>query len=374
MTKKKIKILILPGDGIGPEVMRCCQPILETAGADRFRMTITEGLIGGASLDRHGVPITTEVLSQARSAHAVVLGAVGGPKWDGGPYEQRPEQGLLRLRQTLKAFVNLRPVRVWPALSFTSTLKPEVIASADFVVVRELTGGIYFGLPRGLKTTSRGEKGFNTEVYHRFEVERIARFAFELARTRRRKVTSVDKANILESSLLWRRVVTEVHGDYPDVALNHLYVDNCAMQIIRNPRQFDVILTNNMFGDILSDEAAMVSGSIGMLASACLGGRTGLYEPIHGSAPDIAGKDRANPCATILSLALMFRYSLAEPLIARAIETAVADVLDRDYRTPDIAGPGSKIVGTATLGEMVCSALVHALQIPLETTKIITQS
>ena len=360
MAKRKIKILILAGDGIGPEVMRCAKPILEIAGTERFRMAITEGLIGGASLDQHGTPITDEVLAQARGSHAVILGAVGGPKWDDRPYEQRPEQGLLRLRRTLKAFVNLRPVRVWPALSFISTLKPEVIDAADFVVVRELTGGIYFGRPRGLKTTSRGEKGFNTEVYHRFEVERIARFAFELARTRRRKVTSVDKANILESSLLWRRIVTEVHGDYPDVTLNHLYVDNCAMQIIRNPCQFDVILTNNMFGDILSDEAAMVSGSIGMLASACLGGRTGLYEPVHGSAPDICGQDRANPCATILSLALMFTHTLQEPRIGRAIEAAVCDVLERDYRTPDICGPGSKVIGTAALADMICSALKAA--------------
>jgi 3-isopropylmalate dehydrogenase len=269
---------------------------------------------------------------------------------------------LLRLRRTLKAFVNLRPIRVWPALSFASPLKPEATANADFVVVRELTGGIYFGRPRGLKATRRGEKGYNTEVYYRFEIERVSRFAFELARTRRRKVTSVDKANILESSALWRRVVDDVRKDYPDVELNHLYVDNCAMQILRDPRQFDVILTNNMFGDILSDEAAMVSGSIGMLPSASLGGRTGLYEPVHGSAPDICGQDRANPLATILSLALMFRYSFSEPRIGQAIETAVAEALDRDCRTPDIAGPGSRIVGTAALAGMVRDALVPAVK------------
>jgi 3-isopropylmalate dehydrogenase len=362
VAKKRVKILILAGDGIGPEVMRSCQSILETAAARRFCLDISEGLIGGASLDKHGTPVTDGVLKEARSSRAVLLGAVGGPKWDKLPYEQRPEQGLLKLRRTLKAYANLRPVRVWPCLAFASTLKPEVIADADFIVVRELTGGIYFGRPRGLKATNRGEKGYNTEVYHRSEIERIARFAFDLARSRRSKVTSVDKANILESSALWRRVVEDVKNDYPDVELNHLYVDNCAMQIIRNPRQFDVILTNNLFGDILSDEAAMVSGSIGMLASASLGGRTGLYEPIHGSAPDICGQDRANPCATILSLALMFRYTLGEPQIGQKIEEAVAGVLECGFRTPDIAGPGSRIVGTAALAEMIRAALDRSVK------------
>lgn len=357
MAKRKIRILVLAGDGIGPEVMTGARSVLETACANRFQLCVEEGLIGGASIDRHGVPVTPEVLARARKSHAVLLGAVGGPKWDRLPHAIRPEQGLLGLRQTLKAFVNLRPVRVWPSLSFVSPLKPEVIEGADLVVVRELTGGIYFGRPRGIKTGRRGDRGFNTEVYHRFEVERIARFAFILARNRRKKVTSVDKANILESSVLWRRVVDEVRADYLDVELDHLYVDNCAMQIVRDPRQFDVILTNNLFGDILSDEAAMVPGSIGMLASASLGGRTGLYEPVHGSAPDICGQDRANPLATILSVALMFRHSLAEPRTADKIEAAVADVLNRGWRTPDIAGSGSKIIGTAAMAGQVRSAL-----------------
>jgi len=357
VAKKKIRILLLPGDGIGVEIVREARKVLESVGGRRFKLEMTEGLIGGAAIDRQGLPVTDEVLNEARTAQAVLLGAVGGPKWDRLPYEIRPEQGLLKLRKALRTYVNLRPIKVFKALAGASTLKPEVIEGADFAVVRELTGGIYFGRPRGLKVTARGEKGFNTEVYHRFEIERIARFAFDLARGRRKRVTSVDKANILESSMLWRRVVDEVGREYPDIELNHLYVDNCAMQIIRNPRQFDIILTNNMFGDILSDEAAMVSGSIGMLASASLGGRTGLYEPIHGSAPDIAGQDKANPCATILSLALMFRYSLAEPQAAQAIEAAVESVLNQGYRTPDIAEPGAFAVGTAGMGDLICRAL-----------------
>ncbi len=352
MRKKTFKILLLPGDGIGPEIMREVRKLLDVL-SKRHRLLIDEGQIGGASLDTAGVPITEDLICRARACDAVLLGAVGGPRWDNLPAELRPEQGLLKLRKALAGYANLRPVKVFPGLMMTSTLRPEIIEGVDFVVVRELTGGIYFGRPRGIRETARGRKGYNTEVYHRHEIERIARFAFALARQRRRKVTSVDKANILESSMLWRQTVEEVHRDFTDVILNHLYVDNCAMQMIRNPKQFDVLLTNNMFGDILSDEAAMVCGSIGMLSSACLGGHTDLYEPIHGSAPDIAGQGKANPCAAILSLGLMLRYTIHDERAASAVEQAVDNVLCRQGRTSDISAPALPVFGTSEMGDRV---------------------
>jgi len=354
MRRRNTKILILPGDGIGKEITEEAKKIIDAVTqTKRMDIDIEMGLIGGAAIEITGKPVTDETIKKAKSSDAILLGAVGGPQWDSLDYSIRPEHGLLRMRKELRLFANLRPVRIFTPLIDASPLKKELVEGTDFIVVRELTGGIYFGKPRGIKKTSRGEKGLNTEVYYRNEVERIARFAFEIAKMRKKRVTSVDKANVLESSLLWRNVVTEIHKEYPDIELNHLYVDNCAMQIIRNPQQFDVILTNNMFGDILSDEAAMVAGSIGLLPSASLGGGVGLYEPIHGSAPDIAGQNKANPLATILSVALMFRYSFGNMDIARAIEKAIENVLEQGYRTPDIADKNSKIYSTKEMGDSV---------------------
>jgi 3-isopropylmalate dehydrogenase len=294
----------------------------------------------------------------AKHSDAVLLGAVGGPKWEGLEYGLRPERALLGLREQLGLFANLRPAKLYPMLADASTLKREVIEGIDLLVVRELTGGIYFGKPKGIEKIPGGERGVNTEVYTTEEIARIARIAFDAARKRRKKVTSVDKANVLESSELWRRVVTEVHKAYPDVELTHMYVDNCAMQLIRNPKQFDVLLCNNMFGDILSDEAAMLTGSIGMLPSASLGAHAGLYEPIHGSAPDIAGKNIANPIATIASAAMMLSYTFNLDKEAEAIEQAIVKTLDLGYRTKDIAGPGDRIVGTVEMGDAIARNLV----------------
>lgn len=352
MKTREFKVLILPGDGIGSEIMREVRKILNVL-TRRYRLLLEEDFIGGASLESHGTPITEDLIKKALSFHAVLLGAVGGPRWDNNPPELKPEQGLLKLRKALAGYANLRPVKVFPGLMRASTLRAEIIDGVDFVVVRELTGGIYFGRPRGIRQTKHGVRAYNTEIYHHYEIERIARFAFSLAYQRRRRVVSVDKANVLESSMLWRRIVTEVHRDFPDVELEHMYVDNCAMQMIRNPRQFDVLLTNNMFGDILSDEAAMITGSIGMLASACLGGQTDLYEPIHGSAPDIAGQDKANPCAAILSLGLMLRYTIHDEPAASAIEQAVDKVLCRQGRTPDISTPELPVLGTSEMGDRI---------------------
>jgi 3-isopropylmalate dehydrogenase len=349
--KGKFRVLLLPGDGIGPEVVYPAKEVMLRV-AEKFRIKIecNEMKFGGALIDEKGVPITDELLSEAKKSDAVLLGAVGGPKWENLEHTKKPEAGLLAIRKGLKLFANLRPVRCHEPLIHSSTLKPEVIRNTDLVVVRELTGGIYFGKPRGIK---KGKKGYNTEVYKYDEVERIARMAFEIARKRRKKVTSVDKANVLESSQFWRDVVNEVHKDFTDVELNHMYVDNCSMQLIRKPEQFDVILTNNIFGDILSDEAAMLTGSIGMLPSASLGKRHALYEPIHGSAPDIAGKDIANPLATILSVAMMFEYSFGMQEAGRAIEVAVNSVLNEGYRSQDIYSEGCKKVGTAEMGKLV---------------------
>ncbi|MFH1230974.1 MAG: 3-isopropylmalate dehydrogenase [Planctomycetota bacterium] len=354
MYNKKIKILLLPGDGIGKEVVPEARKILEViSSAGRFKIIFEHGLIGGDSIDSIGEPITDQVIRKAKSSDAVLLGAVGGPKWDILPYDIRPEQGLLRLRKELKVFANLRPVEILMPLIDASPIKREIVEGTDFIIVRELTGGIYFGKPRGIKKTIKGEKGINTEVYYQWEIERIAHTAFDIARKRRKKVTSVDKANVLESSSLWRQVVTQVHRKYPDVKLDHLYVDNCAMQIIKNPKQFDVILTSNMFGDILSDEAAALVGSIGMLASASLSDKVAIYEPIHGSAPDIAGQNRGNPLATICSVALMFRYSFGNEEIAASIEKAVKNVLVAGHRTADIAMGRKTAVTTSEIGDLV---------------------
>jgi 3-isopropylmalate dehydrogenase len=356
------RLLLLPGDGIGPEVFRPVHRMLELFNERKWvALEWENGLIGGSATDAVGVPLPKETLEKADRSDAVLLGAVGGPKYDALPYELRPERALLGIREHLGAFANIRPARLFPELVEASTLKPEVISGLDLVVVRELTGGIYFGKPRGIVTENGVRRGVNTETYTEPEIERIARVAFDLARKRRKKVTSVDKANVLESSVLWREVVSRVHKEYPDVALDHMYVDNAAMQLVRNPKQFDVLVTGNIFGDILSDEAAQLTGSIGMLASASIGGRIGLYEPIHGSAPDIAGKDLANPLAMILSLALLFRYSLNREDLGDRIDSAVQAVLKEGIRTPDISAYGwTKVVGTKEMGEHVIRKLVES--------------
>jgi len=351
------KIAVLPGDGVGPEVMREAVEVLnQTAGLYGFGIAAEEGLVGGASIDAYGRPLTDSVLKLAKQSDAVLLGAMGGPKWDGLDYAMRPERALLGLRQELGLFANLRPVKLFSALASASTLKREVVEGTDLLVVRELTGGIYFGQPKGVSRLPDGtERGVNTEVYTTPEIERIAAVAFEAARKRRKKVTSVDKANVLEVTELWRKVVTRVHQErgYEDVRLEHMLVDNCAMQLIRDPKQFDVLVTTNMFGDILSDEAAMLTGSIGMLPSASLGGKVGMYEPVHGSAPDIAGQDKANPLATILTVALMLRHSLNQVEAADRIESAAQGVLDAGYRTLDIQEKDGRVVGCREMGRLV---------------------
>jgi 3-isopropylmalate dehydrogenase len=351
------KIAVLPGDGIGREVMtEAVQVLQQTARLYGFDVEMEEGIVGGASIDAYGKPLTDPVLSLAKGSDAVLLGAMGGPKWDGLDYSIRPERALLALRQELGLFANLRPVKVFSALSSASTLKREVVEGTDLLVVRELTGGIYFGQPKGVTRLPDGtERGVNTEVYTTPEIERIAKVAFEAARKRRNKVTSVDKANVLEVTELWRKVVTRVHKEagYDDVQLDHILVDNCAMQLIRDPKQFDVLVTTNMFGDILSDEAAMLTGSIGMLPSASLGGKVGMYEPVHGTAPDIAGQDKANPLATILSVALMLRHSLDQGAAADRIENAVEAVLNGGYRTLDIQEKDCRPVGCKDMGRLV---------------------
>src|SRR3989338_8770827 len=346
------KVLVLPGDGVGPEVVDEALKVLRKVSSVAHLVFDTEeAVVGGASLERHGVPIIEATLSKAKASDAVLLGAVGGPKWDVLDHPMRPEQALLALREGLGLYANLRPATIDPNLLDASPLKREVVEGVDILVVRELTGGIYFGKPRGIKKNPDGsEQGFNTEIYATHEVERIARRAFELARKRRRKVVSVDKANILESSILWRKVVTEVGKRFPDVQLSHMYVDNCAMQLIRNPKQFDVMVTTNMFGDILSDEAAMLTGSIGMLPSASIGAKAGMYEPIHGSAPDIAGKNIANPIDTIASAAMMLSYAFKLDKEAEAIERAIVAALEQGYRTKEIHTPGMTLVGTKEMG------------------------
>jgi 3-isopropylmalate dehydrogenase len=354
-----MKILTLPGDGIGPEVVAQAVEVLRAADR-RFALgvEIERGLIGGAAIDAEGVPLPESTLTRARVAEAVLLGAVGGPKWDGLDRAIRPERGLLAIRAALGLFANLRPAILYPQLAGASALKPEVVAGLDILIVRELTGGIYFGEPRGIRTRPDGlREGFNTDVYSESEIERIGRVAFEAARKRGRRLCSVDKANVLEVTVLWREVMTSLAADYPDVELSHMYVDNAAMQLVRAPRQFDVVVTGNLFGDILSDAAAMLTGSIGMLPSASLDQQgKGLYEPVHGSAPDIAGRDVANPLATILSVAMMLRYSFARLDAAQAIEAAVGRVLDRGLRTADIATTAA--VGCGAMGAAVCEELL----------------
>lgn len=351
------RIAVLPGDGIGPEVIREATQVLnQAAKLYGFDVFLEEGVVGGASIDAHGKPLIDSVLKMAKESNAVLLGAMGGPKWDGLDYSIRPERALLALRQELGLFANLRPVKVFSALASASTLKREVVEGTDLLVVRELTGGIYFGQPKGVTRLPDGsERGVNTLVYTTPEIERIAHVAFQAALKRRNKVTSVDKANVLEATELWRKVVSRVHKSerYAGVQLEHVLVDNCAMQLIRNPKQFDVIVTTNMFGDILSDEAAMLTGSIGMLPSASLGGDVGMYEPVHGSAPDIVGKDMANPLATILSVAMMLRHSLDQGAAADRIERAVEAVLNEGYRTADIDEQDARRVGCREMGRLV---------------------
>lgn len=349
------RIAVLPGDGIGVEIIPQAIKVLKIIGAKYgYDFTFTEGLIGGAAYDELGSPLPDTTLALCKNSEAILLGAVGGPKWDTLPVARRPEAAaLLPLRKALGLYANIRPAFLYPALVEASTLKKEVVAGTDLVTIRELTGGLYFGEKRR-EQTAEGEMAVDTLVYSTAEIERITRLAFEVARTRKRKVTSVDKANVLESSRLWREVTTRVHADYPDVELEHMYVDNAAMQLVRRPTQFDVIVTENMFGDILTDQASMLTGSIGMLPSASIGGEVALYEPSHGSAPDIAGQNKANPLATILSAAMMLKYSFHYLEAAAKIEQAVEKVLDAGYRTPDIMEEGKTLVGTTAMGDLVC--------------------
>lgn len=348
------RIAVLPGDGIGPEVTAQATRVLAAAGRRfGYEFYFQEGLIGGIAYDATGQPLPRATLDLCRSSDAVLLGAVGGPKWDNLPVHLRPEAGaLLPLRKALNVYANLRPAVVFPALAGASTLKPEVAEGLDIVVVRELTGGLYFG-EKKREEIPGGQRVVETLVYTTEEIRRVARRAFELARKRKKKLTSVDKANVLESSRLWREVVTDMAREYPDVEVNHMLVDNCAMQLVRNPKQFDVLLTENLFGDILSDEAAQLTGSLGMLPSASLGDGVGLYEPVHGSAPDIAGRQLANPIAAILSGALMLRHSFGLEEAAAAIERAVAAVLEQGYRTADIMEPGKHQVTTTEMGRLI---------------------
>ena len=349
------KITVLPGDGIGPDIVTEALEVLKLIGEKYgHSFELTEADLGGIAIDKHGVPLPQSTIDACKSSDAVLLGAVGGPKWDTVPGNLRPEAGLLGIRAALGLYANLGPAIIYNALKDASPLKSEIISNGiDIMVIRELTGGIYFG-KRGRLETEGVEAAFDTEMYNRTEVERIAKVGFETAMKRGKKLMSVDKANVLESSRFWRQVVEEVAKDYPEVALSHMYVDNAAMQLVRNPAQFDVVLTSNIFGDILSDEASMITGSIGMLPSASLGAtKLGLYEPIHGSAPDIAGQDKANPIATILSVAMMLRYSLDLSEEADAIEKAVVSVLDKGYRTGDIASAGTTVVGTKEMGRII---------------------
>jgi 3-isopropylmalate dehydrogenase len=354
------RILVLPGDGIGPEIVAEALKVLDRLKGEGLDIELDEGLVGGAAYDAVGHPLPDATLDMAREADAVLLGAVGGPKWEPLDISVRPERGLLGVRKELGLFSNLRPAVLYPQLADASTLKPEVVAGLDLMIVRELTGGIYFGQPRGVRTLESGEReGFNTLVYRESEIERIVRSACEIAMKRGKRLCSVDKANVLECTELWREVATRVVAqEYPEIALSHMYVDNAAMQLVKWPKQFDVMVTTNMFGDILSDCAAMTTGSIGMLPSASLNEKgQGMYEPIHGSAPDIAGKGVANPLATILSVAMLLRYSLDEAATAERIEQAVVKVLDDGLRTPDIMSPGMREVDTQEMGDAVLAAL-----------------
>ena len=351
-------ISVIHGDGIGPEVCAEGVKVLQALGAKcGHGFTFHEYLAGGAALDATGVPLPDVTIKGVKDSHALLFGAIGGPKWENLPHHLKPEAGLLKLRKELGAWANLRPAVVFDELVDASSIKPEVLRGTDIMVLRELTGGIYFGEPRGISGSGPERKGWNTEVYHEYEIERIVRMAFEIARGRRKKVCSVDKANVLESSQVWREVAIRVGKEFPDVALSHQYVDNAAMQLIRDPRQFDVIVTGNIFGDILSDEASQLTGSIGMLASASVGGPVGFFEPIHGSAPDIAGQGKANPLATIGTVALLLRYGLKLEQEATLVDRAIRQVLRDNLRTGDIKQPGCRILSTREMGKAVLERL-----------------
>ena len=363
---KKRKILLLPGDGIGPEVMAEVEKIIKWFNSKKsLDFEIDKDLVGGAAYDKHGSPITDEAFYKAQESAAVILGAVGGPKWDNLDFSKKPERALLKLRKELKLFANLRPAICFKQLVDASSLKPELVSDLDLLFVRELTGGIYFGEPRGIKPIDNGErKGINTHIYTSSEIQRVARVAFDLARKRNNKVTSCEKSNVMEAGQLWKEEVQSIHvKEYSDVELKHMLADNCAMQLVRNPKQFDVIVTDNLFGDMLSDEAAMLTGSLGLLPSASLGAKDkngnmrSLYEPVHGSAPDIAGQGIANPIATILSFAMALRYSLDLDKEADSLEKAVQDVLDEGLRTKDIISKGMKEVSTSVMGDAIISKL-----------------
>jgi 3-isopropylmalate dehydrogenase len=357
---QRYRITLLPGDGIGPEIMAIAVEILQAIAAPfDLGFEFTTALMGGAAIDATGEPLPAATLEACRSSDAVLLAAIGGPKWDTQPRQLRPETGLLGLRSGLELFANLRPAKILPQLLDASSLKPEVVSGVDIMVVRELTGGIYFGQPRGIFKAETGEqRGVNTMVYSETEIDRIGRVAFEAARKRGKKLCSVDKANVLEVSQLWRDRITLLAQDYPEVELSHMYVDNAAMQLVRAPKQFDTIVTGNLFGDILSDAAAMLTGSIGMLPSASLGATgPGLFEPVHGSAPDIAGQDKANPLAMVLSAAMMLRYGLDQPAAADRIEQAVLQVLEQGDRTPDIMSPGMNSLGCRGMGDALLKVL-----------------
>ena len=362
----KIKLLILPGDGIGPEAVDEVKKIIDFLNKKNcFSIIVEEDLVGGACLDKNKVPIKEETIEKAKKSDAVLLGAVGGPKWDNLTFEQRPEQGLLKLRSDLELFANLRPAISFEPLIHASSLKPEIIKDLDILIVRELTGGVYFGEPRGIENLGDGnKKGFNTQVYTSYEIVRVARVAFELAKKRKKTVTSVEKSNVMESGKLWKEEVIKLgKKDYPEIDLNHMYADNCAMQLIRQPKQFDIILTDNLFGDILSDAAAMLTGSLGMLPSASLNYLKGnkivssLYEPVHGSAPDIAGKNIANPLATIMSFSMMLKYSFNNEKLSKILEQSIINVLNKGYRTQDIYNKGSTKVSTDQMGDLIIKEL-----------------
>ena len=366
MSTNKRKILLLPGDGIGPEVVGETQKVIDWFNKKKsLDFHIEEDLVGGASYEKHKKPITDEVFYKALESEAVILGAVGGPKWENLEFSKKPERALLKLRKELKLFANLRPAICFKQLVDASTLKPEIVSGLDIMIVRELTGGIYFGEPRGIKPIDNGErKGINTHTYTSSEIERVARVAFDLAKKRKKKVTSCEKSNVMEAGILWREEVQKIKDEeYKDIELNHMLADNCAMQLLRNPKQFDVIVTDNLFGDMLSDEAAMLTGSLGLLPSASLGAKDkngnmrSMYEPVHGSAPDIAGKSIANPIATILSFAMALRYSLDLEKEADQLEKAVQDVLDEGLRTKDIISKGMKEVSTSDMGAAIISKL-----------------
>lgn len=354
-----MKIAILAGDGIGTEIVAEAVKVLNVLASDGLKIELEYAPIGGAAYDASGHPLPESTVKIAQQADAILLGAVGGPSYDTLPRELRPEQGILGIRKALQLFANLRPAILYPELAASSALKPEIVSGLDLLILRELTGDIYFGQPRGRRTNANGEReGFDTMLYSESEISRIAHVGFKAAMKRGKKLCSVDKANVLDTSILWREVVTEIAAQYPQVALSHMYVDNAAMQLVRNPKQFDVIVTGNIFGDILSDEASMLAGSIGMLPSASLDANNkGLYEPIHGSAPDIAGKNIANPLATILSVAMMMRYTFNEMAVADRIEVAVRKVLAQGFRTADIFESGTRKVGTVEMGDAVVAAL-----------------